>query len=76
MAEEGDTYCQSGTVDYVAVYPCGSEAKDNAAYHHGGTAKDDAAYSCGSAATKIPNICVILKKISQTQTCDIVVFCQ
>jgi hypothetical protein len=30
------------------MYPCGSEAKDNAAYHHGGMAKDDATYCPGS----------------------------
>jgi hypothetical protein len=53
------------------VYPCGGEAEDNNAYRHGGMAKNNAAYCLGSAATRMPNICVIfLKKNSQTQSCD------
>ncbi len=79
MAEDGDTYCQSGTADNVAAYPHGGETKEDSTYCHGGVAKDKATYCHGGTANndaRMQNICVILKKKSQTQSCDIVVLFQ
>jgi hypothetical protein len=33
----------------ATTYPCGGEAKDDAAYHHGGTANDNGAYQRGGS---------------------------
>jgi hypothetical protein len=75
-AEDSKTHCQIGAADDVITYPRGGEANDDATYRHDGVAKDDSTYCRGGAATIMPNICVILKKNSQTRSCDFVFFCQ
>jgi hypothetical protein len=76
MGEDSNTYYLSGVADNFSMYPHGDKAKSNATYCHGSMAKDNAMYCCGGTATRMPNICVILKNNLQIQSCDIVLFCQ